>query len=360
MSTSGPAWPWQNDLHLVELEPTRETTIDGRGTIVRYRAITSDDIEREVIHGIAGNGDDRRRSSTPLTIASSPPLSLGPEGMIMHSLLHSMQLGLDGIVFGPERSRRDIQSTIAERRQIADRLSFPATAEAHHLIADELAQRTGVDLGHMLWRGTSLGAMKGMHFAARAAHYGRTMVYSQFVVPVCPNPMPKPSEAQLRRFMFTELGATFRAAQELVWKDVRSRTTGIHRDITRLVRPGLLPRYLRSAPRDSVFRMFTSAWRDQVVTGDAGIAASLLPRERLATVELFDRDEGSPPLEWRARLADQLEAGTTRMIVKSGRHTDAVRLSHQKRRAGEVKAVLAQLDRGVPIGELTHPHDHAD
>jgi hypothetical protein len=183
------------------------------------------------------------------------------------------------------------------------------------------------------------------------------MVHSQFVVPVAPEPLATPSEAELRSFILAELGAGFRAAGEIVWKDVRRRTVGVHRDITRLARPGLLPRYARSMPRDSEFRMFTSAWQAQVVTGDAGIAAGLLPVDRLATFELFDRDQGSFPDVWRLKLRRHIASGQTKLVVVSGRHADAIRLSHQKRRARAFKLLLGDMDRGVPVEELGHPLD---
>lgn len=357
MSTQGGRWPWDTSVHVADITATTTRNLSGRGTVRRFSVVSSDDIEREVIVGTALDAVTPPGRRIPLTVGTSPPLSLGPEGMIMHFLLHSMELGINGIVFGPERSRRGADLSTADRQEIADGMTFGSTAEAQHQIANELGPTLGVDFGHMLWAGISLGAMKGIHFAARAPHHDRTMVHCQFVVPVAPDPMPAPTEAELRSFMLGELGAGFRAAREIIWKDVRRRTIGVHRDITRMARPGLLPKYLRSAPRDSVFRMFTSAWRDQVVTGDAGVAASLLPTDRLSTFEIFDRDEGSPVETWREKLAAQLAGGRTRLVVEHGLHTDAMRLSHQKRRAAAFKRLLAELDRGVPVDELTHPLD---
>jgi hypothetical protein len=351
------SWHGSASVELATLDSRRVENFPRLGTVTRYRAIMSDGIEREVIHGRVFDAQKPKARSVELTVGTSPALSLGPEGMIMHFLLKSMEMGIDGIVFGPEGSRTDEVVHPIERRRVTQRLSFPSTAAACHQIADRLTQQEGADLSHMIWEGVSLGAIKGICFAARAADYDRKMVYSHFVAPACPEPIEAPSDVGLGLFVLGEMGAGMRAAQEIVWRDVRRNTLELHKRVARLVGPGLLMRYLKSVPRDSTFQMFTRAWRDQVATGVAGAEAGLLPHHDLMTFEIFDRDQTGSADAWREKIGAQLESGGARLVVERGRHTDAFRLSHQRRRAGLMRALLADLDSGVPVDELTHPLD---
>jgi hypothetical protein len=341
---------WAPQVALTSVSVTRRTHHRHFGTVTRYAVTTDDGIEFEVIHG---QSTVHRNLPMPLTIGTAPPLSLGPEGLIMHFLLKSMETGLDGIVFGPELAARSRDADAI--RALASQMSFPRTAHVSHLVCDHLAKTTDTDLSHMLWTGVSLGAMKGITFAALAPERGRKMVYSQFVVPVCPFPQPLPSAEELRRFSRTELGAMIRLSSGLVAHDMRRRMFSVNPNVLRAVRPGLMARYARSMPRDSVSNVFTEAWRSAVVSGDAGVAATKLPADRLATFELFDHDEGGPAAAWRLRLEGKL-GGSIRMIVKRGRHTDAMRLSNQTSRARHIGRVLHQLRDGVPVEELTHPY----
>jgi hypothetical protein len=345
-------WP---DGSLVEFVRTRRTNLRHYGTVTRYAAITSDGTEREVIHGQALERSASATRSVDLTIGTAPPLSLGPEGLVMHFLLKVMEMGVDGLVFGPERSRSDVALDEAEVGEIARRISFASSARAAHLVADRLAVEASTDLSHMLWTGVSLGAMKGIMFSALARERKRTMVYGHFVVPVAPNPIPSPTPAELRQFQWGEFGALIRLSGDLLWHDVRDRTLRIHENVARVSRPGLLWRYARSVPREQVFRVFAAAWRDAVVSGEAGRAAVTLPVDRLTTFELFDRDEGGSPDEWREKLRHQLDGGATRLVVKRGRHTDALRLSHQQERARAIKAVVGAVQAGTPVEQLEHP-----
>jgi hypothetical protein len=346
---------WRPDAALVNFVRTRRSNLRQYGTVTRYAAIMSDGTEREVIHGQALPRRVPETRSVDLTIGTAPPLSLGPEGMVMHFLLKVMEMGVDGLVFGPERSRTDIAVDEDEMREIASRISFPASAHAAHLVADRLADEASTNLDHMLWTGVSLGAMKGITFSALAPERKRTMVYGHFVVPVAPSPLASPTPEQLRRFQRGEFGALMRMSGELLWHDVRDRTIRIHENVLRVSRPGLLMRYARSVSREPVFRIFTEAWREAVVTGDAGIAASTLPLERLTTFELFDKDEGGLPEDWEQKLKRQLGRGTTRLLVKRGRHGDAIRLSHQRERAHAVKDIVRAIQAGTPVDELEHP-----
>jgi hypothetical protein len=338
------------DIELVDVELRRRTNHRGRGTISRYRITTDDDLEREIIYGQSTSR--RAGKSVPVTIGTAPPLSLGPDGLMMHFLLKSMESGLDGIVFGPERSRRGI-SDVDEVRALASRVSFPRTAHVSHLICDRLA--TSGDLRHMLWTGTSLGAMKGIAFAAHAPGRGRQMLYSHFVVPAGPYPQASPTERDLRRFNRGQLGAMMRMSTELLAHDIQRRMFSINGNVVRAMRPGLTVRYARSIPSDSVSNIFTAGWRDAVVSGDAGVAATRLPGDRLATFELFDRDEAGPVDEWTRRLEGKLGAAI-RIVVKHGRHTDALRIPHQTDRAHRIGRVMRQIHDGVPLDELIHPY----
>jgi hypothetical protein len=340
---------------LAVFERTRRKNLRQYGTLTRYRTVMTDGTEREVVHG---QSLTRRKAATravELTIGTAPPLSLGPEGMVMHFLLKSMEMGIDGLVFGPERSQSDIPRRSPRVREIASRVSFIESARASHLIANRLSAETSADLRHMLWAGLSLGAMKGITFAAMAPEWKRTMVYAHFVVPVCPEPMPAPTSMELRRFQRTEMGAMMRLSYELMWHDMRDRNFGVHPNVLRVYRPGLAMRYAQSTPRDSVFQIFTEAWRDEVISGVVGVAASTLPTDRLTTFELFDKDEGGRPDAWQRKLRRQLAAGTTRLVVKRGRHTDALRLSHQRGRARAMYRVVRAVRAGTPVEELTHP-----
>ena len=152
------------------------------------------------------------------------------------------------------------------------------------------------------------------------------------------------------------MGALLRLSTELVWHDVRDRTWRIHQNVVRAMGPGLMMRYARSMPRDRVFRMFTEAWRDAVITGDAGTEAMALPTDRLFTFELFDKDGGGLPNDWMPKLRSQLETGNTHVVVRHGRHTDALRLSHQRGRARALKTIVQAVHRGTPVDELVHPY----
>jgi hypothetical protein len=346
---------WRPDTSLVAFANTRRTNLRQYGTVTRYAAIMSDDSEREVIHGQALERHKPATRSVDLTMGTAPPLSLGPEGMVMHFLLKMMEMGVDGIVFGPERSRTDLSLDDTELRKIAGQISFPSSAHAAHLVADRLAVESSTDLSHMLWTGVSLGAMKGIMFSALAPERKRTMVYCHFVVPVAPNPIPSPTPEELRRFQRREFGGLMRLSGELLWHDVRDRTVRIHENVLRASGPGLLWRYARSAPGGRVFRIFTEAWREAVVSGDAGRAAVALPIDRLTTFELFETDEGGSPEEWREKLQRQLDSGAARLVIKKGRHTDALRLSHQRGRARAIKAIVRAVHAGTPVVELEHP-----
>jgi hypothetical protein len=348
---------WRPDAQLVEFSRTRRTNLRHYGTVTRYSAIMSDGTEREVIHGQALSRRVPATRSADLTIGTAPPLSLGPEGMVMHFLLKAMETGVHGLAFGPERTRTGVKHTREEMTQVASRLSFAGSAHAAHLIADRLEEQTSADLSHMLWTGVSLGAMKGISFSALAPARQRTMVYGHFVVPVAPNPVPRPTAEQLRRYQRTEFGALMRLSAELMWHDVKDRTLRVHENVFRVSRPGLLWRYVSSMPQEPVFQIFTDAWRDAVISGDAGVAASKLPLDRLTTFELFDKDEGGPPEQWREKLKRQIARGTARVIVKHGRHGDAIRLTHQKVRARAIKSIVDAVHAGTPVDELRHPLD---
>ena len=176
---------WAPTVGLDDVLLTRRTEHARFGSISRYSVTTDDGMEREVIHG--RSSVTKPGSPFRLTIGTAPPLSLGPEGVVMHFLMKSMEAGLDGIVFGPERSHRDVTDP-GEMHALASTFTFARTAHVSHLVCDHLAATTSSDLEHMLWTGVSLGAMKGIAFGAFAPSRGRRMVYSQFVVPVCPYP----------------------------------------------------------------------------------------------------------------------------------------------------------------------------
>lgn len=343
---------WAPTVGLVDVAQIRRTEHPRFGTISRYSVTSSDGIEREVIHGRTAVV----KSGTPfrLTIGTAPPLSLGPEGVVMHFLMKSMEAGLDGIVFGPERSHPDITDH-DEMRRLASTLTFAGSAHVSHLVCDHLAATTSTDLDHMLWTGVSLGAMKGIAFAAFAPSRGRRMVYSHFVVPVCPYPIDRPSDDELKRFNRSEFGAMVRLSTELLAHDMRSRMFRLNKNVARALRPGLVVRYARSVPRDSVSNIFTAGWRDAVVSGDAGVAATRLPKGDLTTFELFDLDEGYTTQDWTRRLGDRL-GDRIRIVERHGRHTDALRLSHQNDRGRHLGRLMRDVRAGVPLDELSHPY----
>jgi hypothetical protein len=142
-------------------------------------------------------------------------------------------------------------------------------------------------------------------------------------------------------------------SSELMWKDLRDRSFPIHLDVLRVLRPPLSAHYGRSVSPSGQRRLCVHEWQREVTSGVVGHAAELLPAGRLTTFELFAGDgfESS----WRQRLAAPIAAGTTRVIVEAGRHSDAVRLSAQRRRAGFMRSVIESLDSGTPIDELVHP-----
>ena len=351
-SPDGPGDRWTPTVALVDVTLARRSEHRRFGSISRYSVTTDDGMEREVIHG--RSAVTKPGSPVPLTIGTAPPLSLGPEGLVMHFLMKSMEAGLDGIVFGPERSRPDITDE-DERRQVASTLTFARSAHVSHLVCDRLAETTSTNLDHMLWTGVSLGAMKGIAFGATAPTHGRRMVYSHFVVPVCPYPIEAPSDDELRRFNRSEFGAMLRLSSELLAHDVRSRVFRLNQNVVRAMRPGLVVRYARSVPRDSVSNIFTAGWRDAVVSGDAGVAATKLPSGDLATFELFDLDEGYTTQDWTRRLGDRL-GDRIRIVERHGRHTDALRLSQQNDRGRHLGRLMRDIRAGVPIDELTHPY----
>src|SRR5690242_13406182 len=86
---------WAFDSHLVGFEKSDGRNAFGYGTVIRYRAVMSDGVERDVIHGQALDRRKPRGRSTDLTMCSAPPLSMGTEGMMMHFLLKSMEMGVD-------------------------------------------------------------------------------------------------------------------------------------------------------------------------------------------------------------------------------------------------------------------------
>jgi hypothetical protein len=282
-------------------------------------------------------------------------LSMGTEGMMMHFLLKSMEMGVDGLIFGPEDARRDQEAFPERLSALASHVSLAASAHAAHEIADRLATESGSGLAHLLWTGMSLGALKGILFAAMAPTRDRTVVYSHFVTPVCPEPVPPPTDQEYRRFVWGELGTMARLTAELMWKDFSDRTFRIHEDVARLVRPGLLPRYARSMPWSRSSTLFAQEWRRAVASGAGGAAAAQLPPERLTTFELFDRDVGAPIDVWRQKLQRQIEAGTTRVLIHHGRHGDAARLSFQRRRAQAIRFIVDEIYAGRPVDELIHP-----
>lgn len=343
---------WSPGMQLAEVEPTRRTHHGRYGTIERYRVLTDDGIEREVIHGRSTTKRDR--GPVQLTVGTATPLSLGPEGPVMHSLLKAMEHGLDGIVFGPERSPDNV-SDQTEVERLASTMSFPMCAHVSHLVCDHIAETTSTDLSNMLWTGVSLGAMKGLTFAAFAPVRGRRVAYAQFVVPVCPFPQARPTEGELKRFTRGERGAIVRLSAGLLAHDMRSRMFQLNRHVARSLRPGLTMRYLRAMPRDSVSNLFTEGWRNAVVSGDAGLAASRLPDDELATFELFDRDEGYTTEDWRRRLGDVL-GDRVRIVEKRGQHTDALALPNQEARERHIGRVVRAIRSGVPIEEIEHPY----
>lgn len=343
---------WAPSTRLDAVELNRRTDHRRFGSISRYSVTTDDGMEREVIHG--RSSVDKPGTPFPLTIGTAPPLSLGPEGIVMHFLMKSMEAGLDGIVFGPERSHPDI-SDRDEIEALAAQVSFARTAHVSHLVCDHLAESESTDLGNMLWTGVSLGAIKGIAFSAFAPKRSRKMLYSHFVVPVCPFPIDAPSDEELKRFTRSELGAMMRLSAEVLAHDVRSRVFRLNQNVLKAVRPGLSLRYAQSVPRDSVSNIFTAGWRDAVVTGDAGVAATQLSSDDLATFELFDGDDGYTTEAWQERLSGVL-GDRVRIIERGGRHTDAMRLSHQNDRGRHLGRMLRQLRAGTSVDELTHPY----
>jgi hypothetical protein len=129
---------------------------------------------------------------------------------------------------------------------------------------------------------------------------------------------------------------------------------GFNVNVAKALRPGLLVRYAQAQPRDSESRSFTEGWRTQAVSGEAGLAASRLPVDRLALIELFDGDEGYERGEWQRRLGDRL-GDRIRVVERHGRHTDALRLSSQRRRGREIGRVVRQIRAGASVEELDHP-----
>ncbi len=346
---------WQARPAIESVDQWSRRNVRGKGTMTRLRVVTDDGIERIVFHAQSSERHKPAGRRIPLTIGTSAPLSLGTAGPVMHFALRTMERGLDVLVIGPERADKDHAPTADDVEAVASRVSFPSTARAGHAIADHLAEEHGADLHHMLWTGVSLGAMKGIHFAALAPEAGREIVYGHFTVPVAPQPVRSPTAREMLGFMRGEIPAVGRMMREIVAKDLRDRTLRIHQNVARLSDPWLISKYVRATPLDREFRRFTKAWSENVMSGDVGPAALLLPADRLNTIEVFDGDMGGPPDEWREQLGEHLDRPTLHLMERQGRHTDAMRLSHQNRRAKLIWDVIGQLDRGVPVAELVHP-----
>ena len=64
------------------------------------------------------------------------------------------------------------------------------------------------------------------------------------------------------------------------------------------------------------------------------------------------------PGRWPSgRIASRANWGRrSAIVVKHGRHTDALRIPHQTDRARRIGRVLRQIRDGVPLDELTHPY----
>jgi hypothetical protein len=75
---------WRPNTSLVAFVNTRRTNLRQYGTVTRYAATMSDGTEREVLHGQALERRTPATRSVDLTMGTAPPLSLGPEGMVMH------------------------------------------------------------------------------------------------------------------------------------------------------------------------------------------------------------------------------------------------------------------------------------
>lgn len=344
---------WQPRVEVDGFLQASRTNHRGYGTITRYSVMTDDGMEREVIHGRSAPANAGRLGPT-LTVGTAPPLSLGPEGLTMHFLMKSMAAGVDGIVFGPERTPLDVKDRDA-MAVTAGLVSFPRFGVVAHDICDRITAHDGVDLDHMLWNGVSLGAMKGIAFAAAASLRNRRVIYSQFVAPAGPNPMEQPTNAQLRRFQRSEMGGMLRLSGELMAHDIGKQMLRLNFNVARATQPGLMMRYARSMPTDRVSNVFTAAWRNAVISGDAGVIANELPVDQLATFELYDRDEASNPSGWAPRL-EHVVSDRIRIVVRHGHHVDALRLGNQADRARRIGYVVRQVRRGVGVDELTHPY----
>jgi hypothetical protein len=373
---SRPNWQFGNSI--VYFRRTGQQNLPPYGTVTAYAVGMTDGTERVLIHGQSLTRPPMS-SIEPLTIATTPSLSLGPEGISMHFMLTMMKQGVDGILFGPERARKDLGMGEDGQREVASRLSLPSSADAMHKMADRLAEERGIDLGSLLWGGISLGAIKGLAFAALGPDHNRRISYGHFAVPVRPNPAPVPTEREFRRFALAEAPATLRFAGGVVLRDIRKarqqmradlrrhrqpaelmrdmvNPLRLHMDIARMLVPGGLARhYAHSFPRDPEFKIFTLGWLRAIATGDAGVAAQHLPLDQMFTLELFNQDQGGTYAEWAEKTTLQRAAGSTYVIEEQGKHSDALNLAHQQKRAGWLKSVIRRLQAGVPIEEIAHP-----
>lgn len=346
--------PWRLDVELDVFERTRVERFGRYGAVTRYRTVTTDRLERSVIYAQARR---RRRSaaSVDLTLGTAPPMGIGTDGMMTHFMLKAVEGGLDVVLFGPERVRRQLPGHADRVREVVSNISLPGSAHALHLIADEVARAHATDLTHMLWSGVSLGALKGILFNVLAPTHGRVMVYSHYAAPVCPDPVQPPTDREYRRWKMQQLGSVARVTSELMWNDLRKNAFPIHFDVMRLIRPTLTAHYGRSAPLGGggAKRLCVPEWQKEVTSGVAGLAAHLLPEGRLTTFELFEGDGSAD--SWRKKLAAPITAGTTVVTVHPRPHGDAVRLSLQRRRLAYLTTVMKAIDSGTPVEELTHP-----
>src|SRR5688572_24961078 len=94
---SGVAVRRDSTAELIGFKLTRRQNLARYGTVTRFRTTMSDGIEREVIHAQALARTKAPTRSVDLTIGTAPPLGTGPEGMIMHFLLKSVEAGIDGV-----------------------------------------------------------------------------------------------------------------------------------------------------------------------------------------------------------------------------------------------------------------------
>lgn len=235
-----------------------------------------------------------QRSDVPLV--SGTALGTSIRGHNWHNLYQGMDLGFPSVLIGPEGGHSNWPRSLPAAKQAVKNLvtiRLEETAENVHEILDWTDLLGFYEPGMIADTGESRRAMVAMGVRARAAYFGRHVIYSDVTAPCFP----------IARKEITR-------RTSLPYETIRQ--TSLRGHLPLKMHPRRLMHYPATLNLNPHFLLHVAGTIPTLLGGSAGTLAREIPQDANMHLTLFEDDTWSVPQVWDEIFASHSQVITTR------------------------------------------------